>query len=240
LRTCVPLAAKDRQELAKEACSQLGDWYLGLAKGRNLTETGVSRALACARKCYGQFLTLETEALKLAAAKAKLAEIETKLKGSSGSAAGPWVDVLARKDRFTLPQPKPVPEGYSLGSLQTTAEVKVPFTAEFIAKTDSTNIRLCYRGREAVILNWEMDQDQLQICDLVEGGYCGYKGKGRVPANQWVRIVWDVTDTQMALSVDGQSRVIVAGKYKGLSSKLSIISAHGSVVTVNSFRLRGG
>jgi hypothetical protein len=85
-----------------------------------------------------------------------------------------------------------------------------------------------------------MDQDQLQIGDLVDGTFRGYKGKGRVPANQWVRIVWDVTDTQMAVSVDGQVRVIVAGNNKGLSSKLSIFSAHGSVVTVNSFRLRGG
>jgi hypothetical protein len=176
----------------------------------------------------------------VATVKAKLAEIETRLKGPSGSAAGPWVDVLARKDRFTLVKGKAAAEGYSLGNLQTTGDVKVPFTAEFIAKTDSTNIRFGYRGREAVIFNWEMDQDQLRTTDPADGEQRGHKGKGRVPTNQWVRVVLDVTETNMAVSVDGQCRVVVAGKYKGLSSKLSIFNAQGSVVTVNSFRLRGG
>jgi hypothetical protein len=240
LRTCVPLAAKDRQELAKEACVQLGEWYMSLAKARNVTGAGLASALTCARDYYGQFLRRETAALKVAMVTAKLAEIETKLKGSSDTAAGPWVDVLARKDRFALSQAKAVPEGYALGNLETVGDVKVPFTAEFIAKTDSNNIRMGFRGRESVIFNWEADQDQLRIADLADGAERGYKGKGRVPTNQWVRIVWDVTDTQMGVTVDGQSRVVVAGKYKGLSGKVRIFSSHGSVVTVNSFRLRGG
>ena len=39
--------------------------------------------------------------------------------------------------------------------------VSVPFEAEFVAKTDSTNIRLRY-GAGSVIFNWEVNQNQLR------------------------------------------------------------------------------
>jgi hypothetical protein len=42
----------------------------------------------------------------------------------------------------------------------------------------------------------------------------------------------------MEVSVDGQSKGRLAGIYGGLSGKLTITSSQGSVVTVNSFRLR--
>jgi hypothetical protein len=59
-----------------------------------------------------------------------------------------------------------------------------------------------------------------------------------VPTDQWVRIILTVTDAQMEVSVDGQSKGRLAGIYGGLSGKLMIASSQGSVVTVNSFRLR--
>ncbi|HUT01221.1 MAG TPA: hypothetical protein VM031_02105 [Phycisphaerae bacterium] len=239
LRTCVPLAAGKADRLAKEACVQLGDWYRKLA---DRPGTGRARTVALTRvkTYYERFLKLEANALQAVTAKTKLREVENELREPKVSEGPGWTDLLARKRQLKQTKAKVTPEGLRIGKLETVQAVSVPFTAEFIAKTDSIEIRIGYRERGVVILSWELNQDELRIADFATGEHMGFKGRGRVPRNEWVRVVLDVTDAHTEVFVDGQSRTRVAGTYKGLAGKLSIYSSHGSVVTVKAFRVRQG
>ncbi|MGB2820174.1 MAG: formylglycine-generating enzyme family protein, partial [Phycisphaerae bacterium] len=78
LRTYVPLAGKKVEQVAKEACLELGDWYRSLAA--EATSRGKANVLARAKAYYERFVELETSAVKRAIGTAKLARIEKELK----------------------------------------------------------------------------------------------------------------------------------------------------------------
>ena len=152
----------------------------------------------------------------------------------------PWINLLSSKTLLSKTGATVSDEGIRIGTLTSAQPVEVPFEAKFVAKTDSTNIRLSYGANGMVIFNWEMDLGQLRIQDFATGRILGFPGKGRVPIDQWVPISLNVTDTWMEVYADGQLRATAVGNYKGLSAPLGIHSAHGSVVTVKGFRVRRG
>jgi len=77
LRTYVPLAAKKTEEVAKDACLELGDWYRSLAA--RATSGSKGKALTRAWTYYELLVKLETDPVKAAAGKAKLAQVAKKL-----------------------------------------------------------------------------------------------------------------------------------------------------------------
>jgi formylglycine-generating enzyme required for sulfatase activity len=83
LRTYVPLAAKEVDQVAKEVCLELGDWYVSLAV--RATPGAKARALARAKAYYEQFVELEDSAVKRSVGKAKLTQVETQLRQLGGS-----------------------------------------------------------------------------------------------------------------------------------------------------------
>jgi len=77
LRTYVPMASGKVESLSKEACLEMGDWYRSL--GGQATGTGKEEALTRAWTYYERFMELETDAVKAAMAKAKLAQVGKEL-----------------------------------------------------------------------------------------------------------------------------------------------------------------
>jgi len=120
--------------------------------------------------------------------------------------------------------------------LWTRQEVAVPFKAQIVAKTDSTNIRIHYnKGR--VIFNWESNPDNLRFHSFTNDKLSPFAGQGRLAPNQWATIELVVTDTDAEVLVDGKSRGKIADNFRGMKSRLGIQNACGSVVTVKSFRV---
>lgn len=115
-------------------------------------------------------------------------------------------------------------------------EVPVPFKAQFVVKTDSTNIRLRY-GSIMFIFNWEMNPSDLASGGYPSGGGRLFPGQGKVPRNQWVTIDLVVTDTYVEVLVDGKTRAKVSDDFKGFKKRLGIQNSFDSVVTVKSLRL---
>jgi len=83
LRTYVPLAAKPVDQLAKEACLELGDWYRLLSA--EATARGKANALIRAKACYERSLSLEADSVKTAIIKARLAQVEKELRDRLGA-----------------------------------------------------------------------------------------------------------------------------------------------------------
>jgi len=245
----VPAAAKGLEAAPEFACLELGEWYARLAAK---APPHAKAAMDARAKAYlERFLTMHTPKdlsrtratlafEKVQEAVAKLTAPPTQREPTKqAKPAGPqWIDLLAREGLLTRTGATVTQEGIRIGRLTTVQPVPVPFAAEFIAKTDSTNIRIAYGTGGLVIFNWEMNQSQLRIHDFATDERRGFSGKGKVPVNQWVQIVLTVTNTQTEVYVDGELRARVSGNYRGLSGPLSIRSSHGSVVTVKGFRVR--
>jgi hypothetical protein len=85
-RTYVPLAAKDVEQLDKQPCRELGDWYMSVAP--RPASPGRRNTLARAVAYYQRFVDLETSSLQKMVVKARLdaatKELE-KLAGGSGT-----------------------------------------------------------------------------------------------------------------------------------------------------------
>lgn len=128
--------------------------------------------------------------------------------------------------------------------LWTAQEVAVPFKAQFVAKTDSTNIRIQYGLNYPIvriIFNWETRPNELRLHSCLDGKKersVPVPGQGKVPRDQWVSIDLVVTQTCAEVFVDGKSRGKLEGDYAGKKSRLGIRNAMGSVVTVKSFRIQ--
>jgi len=71
LRTYVPLAAKAVDDVAAEACMELGDWYLAMANSAR--PTSKARAMARAAAYYERCMSRSADPIKSALAKSKLA-----------------------------------------------------------------------------------------------------------------------------------------------------------------------
>lgn len=115
---------------------------------------------------------------------------------------------------------------------------RVPMRVDLVAKTDSTNIRLRY-AQGQVILNWEWFPNELRWWDPATAHETGVEGKGSVPVDTWVHISWLVEERSAELRVNGEVRFRCEGTYTGLSGQVGIGAAHGSTVTVKSFRVTG-
>ena len=114
------------------------------------------------------------------------------------------------------------------------SEIGVPFRADFIAQTNSTNIRLGF-AQGQVIFNWELNPSELRFRDLVDGSkISAFANKGAVPVNQWVKLSWIIEADSSKILVDGEERAAINGDYRNLFSAVSISPALGSVVMVKS------
>ncbi|MEF3308745.1 hypothetical protein PV433_07465 [Paenibacillus sp. GYB004] len=107
------------------------------------------------------------------------------------------------------------------GYAVTPEKYKVPVVVDAMVKTDSTNIRLRFR-EGAVILNWENNKDELRWHDPISGKEVGVRGKGRVPENEWIRIVWRIDESSASLIVDGEERCRFEGDYRDAAGQIGI------------------
>jgi len=243
LLACVRLAAKPIEKVEEAACLELGTWYVELAQGTSGHGKAVclNRAVAYLERFLklhkAEDLSRTRGELLLDRAREGLSKSPETVHPALTPEDG-WMDLLAVQGKLARSGAAPTPDGIRIGKLSTVQPVAVPFEAEFLAKTDSTNIRLAYGDDVAAIFNWEVRRDELRLHDIRTGKKHGIKGKGRVPTDTWVRIALAVSDTQMQVSVNGQLRGKISGNYEGLSRNLSIHSSQGSVVTVKAFRLR--
>jgi hypothetical protein len=129
------------------------------------------------------------------------------------------------------------------GSLQSLKKYTVPFRADFVAKTDSTNIRISF-GKGELIFNWEGHPDLAPLCfsDPAKGPgrVLRINGKGHVPVDQFVQITWIVEEKSTRILVNDEERLQVDGDYAGITAPLAIYPQLGSVVTVSSLSVAEG
>lgn len=111
-----------------------------------------------------------------------------------------------------------------------------PVEITIVAKTDSTNLRLCYAA-DQVIFNWELDPHQLRV----DGGPADGRHRansGLIPVNRFVTIKWMVTSDRQAIFVDGERRFEHFGDYSRLCKPVSVFTGANALVTVRSLRVR--
>ena len=125
------------------------------------------------------------------------------------------------------------PDDASITSL---ADVVVPFEAQIIAKTDSTNIRINF-AKGGVILNWEARIDELHCAAFASGKDASVKGKGKIVPNQWQTIILSVADDHADIFVNGELRGQIKENFKGLKGPLAVTNAAGSTVTLEFLRV---
>ncbi len=123
------------------------------------------------------------------------------------------------------------------GGIRTPTGYAVPCRIDVIAKTNSTNIRLGFGEKGLVIFNWENNQDELRVHDPLKGSQMAIGGKGKVPANQFVHISWQIEPNRVRIVVDGEERANIVGDRKGVTGVAEIFQAIDSVVTVQSFKV---
>ena len=132
------------------------------------------------------------------------------------------------------------PEGLTLtgGSapgpmLKGTEPLRPPFVLRVRAKTDSVNIRLYY-ALGTVIFNWEDNPGELRVHDPLNNQITAVPGMGRIQANEWHYLVWEVSATGMKISVDGQLRFQNRKNYSKAEG-FPGIGPHLGKLTVDSF-----
>jgi hypothetical protein len=104
------------------------------------------------------------------------------------------------------------------------------------AMTDSTNLRLSYAA-DQLIFNWELNRKQLRI----DGGPAHgkhTKGAGLIPTNEFVTVRWTVTPEKQSVFVNGELRFEHEGDYSKIDKPIKVYSAHGSVVTLRSIKVK--
>ena len=93
LRTYVPLAAEAVEQARREACLELGDWHRSLAAKATLR--GQANVLSKAKAYYARFVELETNSVRRASGKAKLAKVEKELAAVSAPSTKLLLDSAA-------------------------------------------------------------------------------------------------------------------------------------------------
>lgn len=245
----VPLAAQPVARVAVGDCKELGDWYYKLLLKQAVSSYSKVNVLSRAKMYYecslrkpgladsGKLL-VNVDLGKVQGQLQKLPKPAKLASPGEPKEEDEWSDLLAVPDKLTRSSATPTQDGIRIGNLSTVQPVAVPFVAEFVAKTDSTGLRLSYGEKVIVIFNWEVRPDELRLRDFRTGKVWALKGRGQVPVNTWVRISLAASETRTEVFVDGQLRGKLNGNYKGLSEKLSIHSTRVSVVTVKAFCLR--
>jgi len=142
LRTCVPLAAKDPQELAEEACLEMGKWYASLAEEASALGKRVvaSRAAAYLRTYLEKHATEDATRTR---AKLRLQQIEWELEAMGGK---PISDgVLVFEEKFDSPIRSGLMAGWQ-------AQVQ-PGDAVAVAKEDNNRFLAiaCRKGPDAYV-----------------------------------------------------------------------------------------
>ncbi len=132
------------------------------------------------------------------------------------------------------------PEGMTLASgtapapmLKYAEPLRPPFTIRVRAKTDSVDLRLYY-AQGLVIFNWQDNPGELRVHDPLTNQITPLPSMGRILANDWHYIVWEVTEAGMKISVDGAIRYQNRKNY-GKAEGFAGIGPHLSKLTVDSF-----
>lgn len=110
-----------------------------------------------------------------------------------------------------------------------------PLEIEYVCKTDTTNIRLAY-GCDELIFNWENNLDELRIGGGPVSGQ-HRMGAGRVSVNKFITIRQVVKKDKMDVFVDDELRASWQADFSKIDSTISVSSALGSKVTVQSIRV---
>jgi len=111
-----------------------------------------------------------------------------------------------------------------------------PIEITIVAKTDSKNLRISYTAMD-VIFNWEGDESQLRV-DGGPGDGKHQENKGLIPANKYVTIRWDVTNTQESIYVDDDLRFQNTADYSKIDKPISVFGYGGSIIRVMSLTTR--
>jgi hypothetical protein len=122
--------------------------------------------------------------------------------------------------------------------LWTKAEYAPPFALRFKAKTDAKNLRLYYTNG-VVIFNWEGNENELRLHDLVTGGGLGIgvPDQGKIEPDKYHDIAWEVYPNGMRVLVNGKERGRLVGNYEKLKAPVGIGPAFQSVITIESFKV---
>lgn len=131
-------------------------------------------------------------------------------------------------------------------SMRTKDKYTLPLKIQLTAKTDSTNIRMYYKNGE-VIFNWECNEDELRVHDIISGQNYGYYEKGNIPKNQYVDIEWIIDKDYMAIYVDKELRhagidypyieYLKESSLNKINDYVRVSAAWGSTVTVRSLSI---
>ncbi|MBQ8293472.1 MAG: MerR family transcriptional regulator [Bacilli bacterium] len=116
----------------------------------------------------------------------------------------------------------------------------LPVDIRVTAKTDSTNLRLYY-NKGVVIFNWECNQRELRIHDIITGEQFGFDGIGNIPINEYVNVDWFIDRDKMVIKVNDKIILenndlpyikILSNTDVVISSTIGVGSALGSKVTI--------
>jgi hypothetical protein len=112
------------------------------------------------------------------------------------------------------------------GLLETLNEFEVPVQIKYEVKVRDQNLRI-YFGRAQIIFNWEMNRSEMRINEPVAASASTVGGKGEIPVNKWVTVLWTITGSRMVVSVDGEERASTEGPYEGIWGRIGV-GTHGS------------
>jgi hypothetical protein len=116
------------------------------------------------------------------------------------------------------------------GSLSSSKNFKPPVKITYIARTDSTNIRLGYAAKE-IIFNWEINKNTLYVGGGPANGQ-NRPGKGAIPINEFVTIEQEVRPDKMIIRVDGKERASWDANFSNINEPVRIFTAQGAMMTV--------
>ncbi|HXT42479.1 MAG TPA: J domain-containing protein [Candidatus Angelobacter sp.] len=159
---------------------------------------------------------------------------------SKGSIRG---DILSSMIPVNNPTVTQAPDGVSLTGgnapadrdryIITSQTFHAPFVIRTVVKTDSINVRL-HAGTGGVIFNWEGNPSELRVHDPLTGRITPVPGRGFIWPNEWHEVVWEIRQTGMKISVDGQARFQNQKDYRSLQATPGIGMAW-SKITVEYF-----
>ena len=185
LKTYIPLAAKDAQDLADQACLELAQWYLSLAD--KATTHGKITVLVRARTYYQSFLA-KHEKTDLSRTKASLAleKIEAELSrlDPTPEVAAKWIDVLKLVDPGKhAVAGKWTRSGSKVGTQQAARQSRIgipvapkgdyELKVQFVRRQGDNDVNMILpAGKTSVMLMLSNDHGKASGLSNVDGKYC--------------------------------------------------------------------